>query len=248
MSKVKVYDLPTRFFHWLFAGLFIVAFLITKTQDDDGILFNFHKLAGIAMGFLILQRVIWGFVGTKYARFNSFILNPMSLIQYFKGSVFSNTKRYLSHNPASSYAAIIMFLITIGLIYTGIQMSSGNENEFIAELHEILANLFLFTVLAHIFGILLHTFKHKDNIWLSMINGKKDKVEGELGIITIKPFIGLVFVFLNLFWFAYLNSNYNRNDQTLDLFGNTLQFGESENENNQENNQNYENEEEEDDD
>jgi cytochrome b len=55
-----VYDLPLRFFHWLFAGLFLIGFTIAKTVDDESVLFNYHSLAGLTLGFLVLLRVVWG--------------------------------------------------------------------------------------------------------------------------------------------------------------------------------------------
>ena len=120
MKKISVYDLPTRFFHWLFAFLFITAFAIAKTVDDESPLFSYHMLAGLTIAFLLVLRFIWGFIGTTYARFSSFRLNPIELIQYVKDAVVTKTKTYLGHNPASSYAAVIMFACAIGLAISGI--------------------------------------------------------------------------------------------------------------------------------
>ena len=112
MKKISVYDLPTRFFHWFFAFLFITAFAIAKTVDDESPLFSYHMLAGLTIAFLLVLRFIWGFIGTTYARFSSFKLNPTELIRYFKDAVVTKTKAYLGHNPASSYSKVI-------IIYTG---------------------------------------------------------------------------------------------------------------------------------
>lgn len=72
MKTKRVYDYPTRVFHWLFALLFVIAFTIGTTVDDDSALFLFHMLAGLVLCALVLFRVIWGFVGTKHARFSGF--------------------------------------------------------------------------------------------------------------------------------------------------------------------------------
>ena len=84
MNKKNAFDLPTRVFHWVFAILFVAAFTIANTIDDDSKWYTLHSLSGIMMVFLIFLRGIWGFVGSKYARFSSFKLNPSDLIKYLK--------------------------------------------------------------------------------------------------------------------------------------------------------------------
>ena len=66
MSTVRVYDLPTRVFHWSFAGLFATAYAIANLVDDDSARFAWHMLAGLLMGVAVLLRVAWGMVGTRY--------------------------------------------------------------------------------------------------------------------------------------------------------------------------------------
>ena len=76
MRKQLIYDLPTRIFHWGFAGLFVFVIFIAKTVDDENPVFSYHMLAGLMLGGLVTLRIIWGFFGTKYARFSSFALHP----------------------------------------------------------------------------------------------------------------------------------------------------------------------------
>lgn len=80
MSIKLAYDLPTRIFHWCFALLFVFSFFIAKVIDDDSALYAYHMLSGILMSLLVILRVFWGFVGTRYARFSSFMLHPKDLI------------------------------------------------------------------------------------------------------------------------------------------------------------------------
>ena len=228
MEKTKVYDVPIRVFHWLFAILFIVAFAIAKTADDDNPIFSYHMLAGLSLLFILMLRLLWGFFGTTYAKFSSFRLNPAELSEYFKNVFFHKTKKYLSHNPASSAVAVLMFSLTLGLGITGINMASGNESEFYEEAHEIMANLFIITVIAHLAGILLHHLAHKDSLWSSMLDGKKDSIQGKTGISSTRPFTGLIFLLISLIWMSFLFSNYDANTRTLALFGSQLQLGENE--------------------
>ncbi len=230
MKKITVYDLPTRFFHWLFAFLFIAAFAIAKAVDDESPLFSYHMLAGLTIAYLLVLRFIWGFTGTAYARFSSFKLNPIELIRYFKDTVVMKTKSYPGHNPASSYAAVIMFACAIGLAVTGILMSTGGENDSLEEIHELLANIFLISVIIHVAGIVFHHFRHRDSLWSSMLDGKKKTSSDAPGIASMRPAALLLFAILFASWLGYMITNYDSRTQTLNLLGTRLSLGESENE------------------
>lgn len=230
LTKTSVYDWPTRIFHWLFAFLFLGAYIIVQTVDDESWLFSLHMLAGLTLVFLLILRLVWGFIGTTYARFSSFRLNSAELFQYLKDAAIKKTKRYLGHNPASSYAAVIMFISAIGLGVTGILMAGGPENDFYKETHELLANVFLITVILHVGGIIFHQLRHRDGLWSSMLDGKKETLPGRFGIKSSRLAAGILFLMLTLAWGGYLYANYNRTTRTLNLFGNELVLGEEEHE------------------
>lgn len=226
LKKTIVYDWPTRIFHWLFAFLFLGAYIIAENVDDESLLFILHMMAGLIIGFMLLLRIIWGFIGTKYARFASFKLKPIELIQYFKDSIVTKTKNYLGHNPASSYAAVLMFICAAGLAITGIIMTGGNASDFYEDTHELLATIFLITVVVHVGGIIFHQFKHRDSLWSSMLDGKKRAVSEKTGISNSKRLAGMLFLIFTLAWTGYLYSQYNSTNQTLDLFGIEMVLGE----------------------
>jgi len=229
-NKTMLYDWPTRIFHWLFAFLFLAAYLIVEITDDESPLFTLHMMAGLTIGFMLILRIIWGLVGTTYARFSSFELHPIELIRYFKDAIVSKTKNYLGHNPASSYATILMFICAAGLAITGVMMTGGNESDFYEETHELLANIFLITVIAHVGGIIFHHIKHRDSLWSSMFDGKKNALSGKTGITNTKRFAGILFLILTLGWTGYLYSKYDSTNNTLDFFGQELVLGEEEHE------------------
>jgi len=230
MRKISVYDLPVRLFHWLFALLFIAAFAIVKLVDDESPLFSYHMLAGLSIAFLLVLRIIWGFTGTRYARFSSFKLKPLELMVYLKDAVFTKTRSYLGHNPASSYAAVVMFACAIGLAVSGILMSTGGENDTLEEVHELLSNIFLISVIVHVLGIVFHHLKHRDSLWSSMIDGKKKTISGARGIASTRPVAFLILVILFVSWIGYLATNYDNNTQTLNIMGTELRLGEAEHE------------------
>ena len=225
-NKTTVYDWPTRIFHWLFALLFVVAYVIAETVSDESSFFTFHIMAGLTIGFILILRIIWGFFGTTFARFSSFKLNPVELLQYLKDVVVSKTKNYLGHNPGSSYAAVVMFVCAAGLAITGVMMTGGSESDFYEETHELLANVFLISVVAHIGGIIFHHVGHRDSLWSSMFDGKKKVLSDKVGITNSKRWAGILFIILTLTWTGYLYSTYDSANQTIDVFGQELRVGE----------------------
>lgn len=227
MKNSKAYDFPIRVFHWLFALLFVLSFTIGNFIDDDSMLFAYHMLSGILMVFLVLLRVFWGFVGSTTARFRSFLLRPSDLVDYFISLLTNTNKRHLGHNPASSYAAILMMFFTIGLGSTGLLMSLRIYKHFFEELHELLAHGFLIVVILHIVGVLLHQIRHSDGMAFSMINGRKACVDDEHELKSNHPIIATLLIIVTFSMGSYLLKNYNYSTGTLSVFSKQLKLGES---------------------
>lgn len=230
MRQSLVYDLPTRVFHWLFAGLFLTGFIIAKTIEDDSPWFSYHSIAGLTLGFVVILRIIWGVFGTKYARFSGFALNPMDLVNYFKGILSGDKTRWAGHNPASSWAGVIMMVMALGLAITGYFMTSGPDKESFEDIHELFANGFIIVVVLHIAGIVLHTIRHKELIALSMLDGKKAEVSLDQRIPSAQSAFGILFIALTVAFGLNLFKNYDRTAGTLKFFGTTLQLSEAEGE------------------
>ncbi len=228
MRQVLVYDSPTRVFHWLFAGFFVTAFAISNLVDDESARFSLHMLAGLGMVFVVVLRLIWSLVGTRHARLTDLVLNPAQLIAYFKGMFSGDSRRWIGHNPASSWAAVAMIGLAIGLGITGYLMATGGENDSIKEVHELMANAFLVVVLLHIAGVAVHVLKHRDHLQASMVTGRKQALTGDQEAVRSVPVAGWAFVLLTGLFMGYLVQHYDAQARTLDLFGTTLQLGENE--------------------
>lgn len=225
--KAFIYDTPLRVFHWIFAVLFITAFAIGKTIDDEELLFSYHMLAGMVLSFSVVLRLLWGFMGSKYSRFSSFDLNPRGLINYLSG-IFKNDKRlWAGHNPASSWAAIVMFTLALGLGFTGYLMGRGYKEQ-LEDIHELMANTFLVVVLLHIAGVLIHGWRHRDQIALSMVSGYKNKISTDQGVQRPYRYIAVLFLVLVFGFSAYLVNNFDKDTRTLNLMGQSLNLGEEE--------------------
>lgn len=227
MEKTKVYDSPTRLFHWLFAGLFVTAFAIAKLVDDESPWFTQHMLLGLILFAAATLRVAWGLVGSRHARFSSFPLSPMRLVEYLRDIPSTKGQRYPAHNPASAWAAVTMILLSLGLAVTGYLMATGNKETF-EDIHELLANAFAVVAVAHVAGVALHGLRHRDGIALSMIHGKKESTgaaQPSVGSHRLAA-MGMAGV-IGLFAF-HVYKNYDAGQATASVFGVKLQLGENE--------------------
>ncbi|PKN55004.1 MAG: cytochrome b [Deltaproteobacteria bacterium HGW-Deltaproteobacteria-14] len=229
MKRILVWDLPTRLFHWLLAGGFIAAFVIANVAGHRDALFPVHMLVGLSLAFMVVLRLVWGFVGTRYARFRSFLFGPKAVLGYLRGVASGTGERHIGHNPGSSMAIFAFLALFLGLAVTGILMGGGSEAA--EDVHELLAYALLVTAIAHVLGIALHTWRHRENIAKTMVDGHKEGAP-DAAITGAKPVIALVFIALTgLFaWRVVAGYDATTKQLTLPLIGQTLQLGKVEGE------------------
>ncbi|MEK7945437.1 cytochrome b/b6 domain-containing protein [Pigmentiphaga sp. YJ18] len=103
-SKIRVWDLPTRLFHWLLVVCVIGAFVTIKV---GGLWAEYHLLFGYAVLGLILFRIVWGFVGSGHARFARFVRGPRAIAAYLRGTM----PRTPGHNPLGALSVVAMILL-----------------------------------------------------------------------------------------------------------------------------------------
>jgi cytochrome b len=229
MRKTLIYDLPTRIFHGLFSGLFLLSFIIAKTTEDESLVFSYHMLMGLMLGGLVVWRLVWGLIGSKHARFSSFCLNPAHLKDYLMGVLSGSKKRWPGHNPASSWAAVAMFALTLSLAATGYLMTTGYKEAF-EDLHEFMANTFIIISVLHVAGVVLHSIRHQDGLALSMLDGKKELPEPIPALHSSRGFAALLLLALVGSGGFYLFKSFDSQNRALTVYGKTLQLGESESE------------------
>lgn len=105
-SNTKVWDPLVRIFHWsLVAGMAVE--MLAEAGTDT------HELVGYSLLGLIAFRVIWGFIGTKHARFSDFVASPAITLAYLKDILIGHRKRYTGHNPAG--AAMFFYYLLLWL-------------------------------------------------------------------------------------------------------------------------------------
>ncbi len=226
-GPVLIWDLPTRLFHMLLASGFFAAAGIAFLIDEDSSAYPYHMLIGLTIALMVVLRLIWGVVGTRYARFGSFLFGPSEVFAYGRSVLTGGGKRYLGHNPGSALAIFAMLGLVLALAVTGFMMARGNEG--IKDVHEILAYASLVVVGAHILGVLVHTVRHRENLTRSMITGSKI-ADAAAGIRSAQPVVAAVFLVVVGVWAFALLRGYDPVTRSgkLPLAGVAMQYGENE--------------------
>jgi len=178
---ISVWDLPVRLVHWAIAVCF-VTLLVTVRQGW----MQAHFYAGYSLAALIVFRLIWGVLGTRYARFSSFRITPKTLAGALRGLLRGETNRFAGHNPAGALMALIL-LGTLGLqVASGLVYSddvfwfgplyfeaSETLQQWAALLHPRLPALLLALVALHILAVLYHRLRLREPLVAAMVHGRK---------------------------------------------------------------------------
>ena len=196
-KAVPVWDIAVRTFHWSLVVSFFIAYL---SEDDFETL---HVYAGYLVLALISFRVIWGLIGTKYARFSNFVCGLDRVKRYLGSIVNGKPEHYLGHNPAGGLMIVVMLVTLFAVSFSGLKTyategkgplaeaeitlvasayAHDDEHEnrgkrpghkFWEEVHEVLANLMLLFVFVHIAGVVVSSLIHRENLVRAMVDGKK---------------------------------------------------------------------------
>jgi cytochrome b len=120
-NEIRVWDPLVRIFHWLLVATFIVAWL---TADEES---RLHELAGYAVIGLVLVRVVWGFIGTRYARYSDFVYRPAAVLGYAREMLGGDPRRYIGHNPLGGMMILALLTSLLATSMTGLAMQQTGE-------------------------------------------------------------------------------------------------------------------------
>jgi len=181
-QKVRIWDLPLRLFHWLLVAMFALAWWSSGHPQY----LDLHLLAGYTIAALLLFRVVWGVIGTEYARFRSFAYGPKRVVNYLRDLFGPRTLHPVGHNPAGAWAIFAMLLLLLAITLSGLVVLGGEEGhgplaDMVSletgiawhEPHEWLAWTMLVLVMIHLLGVAVESILHRDNLVAAMISGKK---------------------------------------------------------------------------
>lgn len=214
MHKVLVWDWPIRLMHWLLAILF-TGLIITGKSDGDYMALHFYF--GYSLSAVIIARVIYGFLGSDFAKFKHFIHHPIKVLRYSKALILGNGEGHLGHNPVGGVMVILLLLALTAQWGSGLFSSdeifwfgpfygtvSDELSEQLVAVHHLLPNVLLAMVALHILAVLYHELRFKERLVAAMLHGKKQP--NELIEEPIKtPRIGVVLSLgAGLVWLVWL--------------------------------------------
>ncbi|WP_210542400.1 cytochrome b/b6 domain-containing protein [Rhodoferax sp. PAMC 29310] len=181
-SKVRVWDLPSRIFHWLLASSVIG---LVVTANVGGAAMEWHFRLGYTVLSLLLFRLVWGLVGGRWSRFSSFLYSPATLWRYMTGR--GRPEHSIGHNPMgalSVYAMLVFLLLQVGAgLFSDDEISAyGPLGKFVSNetvvsatfYHTNVGKFILLALIAiHLIAIVYYVFKKKNNLVRPMLSGDK---------------------------------------------------------------------------
>ncbi len=167
--EVKVWDLFVRVFHWSLVGCVLLN--LTVTEEGEIV----HRYLGYAAVALVAMRIIWGFVGSRHARFADFIPTPARLKAHWQSLLRHEAETHPGHNPLGAVMIFALMAVIIGLGISGYMMGTDAYfgEEWVEETHEWLANTLIALVVIHVGAVLAMSVWTKSNLPRAMVTGRK---------------------------------------------------------------------------
>lgn len=182
MNTIRVWDLPTRLFHWCLVAL-VIGMVVTANLGGNAMVWHFRM--GYTILTLVLFRLVWGFVGGYWSRFAQFLYSPTTVLRYIKGH--SEPSHHVGHNPLGSGSVFALLLLLLAQISTG--LFSDDDIAFAGPLTALVANstvqtltflhkevikvVLIVLVLLHIGAIVYYRKKKGTDLITPMIKGDK---------------------------------------------------------------------------
>lgn len=187
MKSIRIWDLPTRLFHWLLAAA-VIALLITGNIGGNAM--NWHIRLGYVVFGLLVFRLIWGLIGGRWSRFTSFFPTPARLARYLRGR--ATPEDQAGHSPLGALSVLAMLLVLAAQITSG--LFADDEIAFAGPLTSLVSGstvglaswyhldigqwLVIALIVLHLLAILFHVFAKKNNLIVAMLKGNKTLPSG----------------------------------------------------------------------
>lgn len=191
-----VWDMPVRVFHWLLVICFAGAWLSAESERLQMI----HYAFGYTACLLVLIRLVWGLIGTRYARFSQFLKSPRAVIEHFVAMLRGHPHHDVGHNPAGGLVMFVLMLLILLIGLTGYLSVKAFSENLSSEAHEVVSSLALAIVILHILAAILMSVMERQNLVKSMVSGKKLGMP-EQGIAYPQYLLGILLLFGSLYFF-----------------------------------------------
>lgn len=167
---VRVWDPLVRLFHWSLVAAFVTAWL-----TPHGATGALHQAAGLLAAGLVALRILWGFVGSRHARFADFVRPPRAVLAYLGDIAAGREARFLGHNPAGGAMVLALMAGMLVTALTGWMMTTDRYFgvDWVEELHSLATDGMAVLVLLHVGGVILATLRHRESLVRAMVTGLK---------------------------------------------------------------------------
>jgi len=206
IKRVRVWDLPTRLFHWTLAVL--VAFS-WWSGEQGGSWLNWNFLSGFAVVTLVLFRIVWGLVGSTTARFGHFIKGPRAGIAHLREMFSAHVPRDFGHNAVGGW--VIVAMLALLAAQAGLGMFAEDEvahfgpfNGYVSadvahrltKLHHLGGKLILYLVVLHVFAVIVYFVWKRLNLVGPMLSGYSRASDGDANAKFVSPWWALLIIVL----------------------------------------------------
>ncbi len=187
-SRVYVWDLPTRLFHWTVFALMVAQLLTGKVLDDA---MELHAKLGYAIFVLVLFRLMWGALGSTYARFAKFLRGPATVARYARSWLRRDHAFVAGHNPLGGWMVVALLAAILVQALLGMfgnddvlfdgplaSIVSKDTSDFLTGLHAVTSDVLLVMVGLHIVAVVLHRLVNGENLVSAMVTGYKTLPSG----------------------------------------------------------------------
>ncbi len=200
--KTWVWDAALRLGHWLLAICFATAYATGESESWR----LWHIYSGNGVLAIVIFRLIWGVIGTPYARFSQFVRPPTHAVRYLKSLISHTPEHHVGHNPAGGIAVLGLLGLSATTAIIGWIIYQDSPPHWLEKAHEIAANLTLCLVAVHVVAVIISSKLHKENLIQAMITGNKPspQVTSEANAFTLgKVTIGFALLLFLLAFAGY---------------------------------------------
>ena len=182
-NKVLVWDLPVRLIHW---GLVLAVFGAWLTRELEGDWFAWHVRCGYAVLVLTATRVLWGFVGTRHARFGAFLRGPAVVFSYARKLLDRDSAPHTGHNPLGAWMIVVMLALLFAQATTGLFANdqifqtgplfgyvTGEQSDRLTTLHKQLFDVLWVVIVLHVVAVLFYQLYKRQDLLRPMFSGRK---------------------------------------------------------------------------
>jgi cytochrome b len=181
--SVRVWDVPTRLFHWLLAVLIALQYATAEFHFLD---MEWHFRFGYATLALIVFRLLWGFFGSQTSRFSAFVRGPSAVFRHTVALVSNRAPSSIGHNPLGGWSVLVLIASVLVQTVSGLFASDGVDTQgplsdrltaaavkTWTRIHEWNQNVLLILIALHVVAIALYYLLRKENLLGPMISGRK---------------------------------------------------------------------------